>query len=530
MKEFVRKMFALAMVLALVTGVCALFSYRKSGFFIDEVYTYGLSNSYYKPFVIDLADGGIVDKVLTHADFEDYITVGDGERFAFGSVYYNQEQDVHPPLYYWLFHTVHSLFGGHSKWIALGLDYVLYMLALLVLWKLCMLLFDDRNIAAAGTVLYGLSGIGVSTMLMVRMYVLLTLLTVLLTYLAVKLMREQKKILYPLFALTLFAGLMTQYYFVFYAFFLCAVYDIRALLRRDFKDFVRFSLWAIAGVACLVLAFPACIDQLFADALVSGGSALDNLKATWAYGERFQKFWNGNQGVKLSAWGMRNSLEVSAALAVLLLPWFIKRLKGKALSTDALLPVLSAGLAYAVVVVISPVPEPRYIYNIMPLFVLPVCFVLHLISKTFEGARFERVVSFVLLLAASCWALWTVRTYPPDYLYPEHNDYNAAIEPYTNDACVYFNDNRKGAMTQDLIQLLSFDDVFVTDDPASEKLTEYLADKDSDNLVVYIDTSKFWSSGFEPEEILPVLEAETGYGNAEVLYQYELSETYLLTR
>lgn len=527
MKELIRKSFALTMVLVIVTGVCALFSYRKSGFFIDEIYTYGLSNSYYKPFVTEIGESGTTDKRITRGDFEDYITVGAGERFAFGSVYYNQSRDVHPPLYYWLFNIAHSLFGGSSKYIALGLDYVLYILALIVLWKLCMLLFEDRNIAATAAVLYGLSGIGVSTMLMVRMYVLLTLLTVLLTYFAVRLMREQKKGLYPLFALTLFAGLMTQYYFVFYAFFLCAVYDIRALVRRDFKDFVRFSLWSVGAVVCLVIAFPACLDQLFADALVSGGNAVDNLKNIGAYGSRFETYW---KAIKFSVRGLLCALEVSAALGVLLLPRLIRQRKGKAIRAEALLPVIPAVLSYIVVVIVSPVLEPRYIYNIMPLFVLPVCFALHLASKALEGVRFERIASFGLLLLASGWALWTVRTYPPDYLYPEHKELNSAIAPYTDSACVYFNDNRKAAMTQDIMQLLRFDDVFVTDDPKSEKLAEYIAQKGSDSLVVYVDVNEFWSSGFKSEEILPVLEAETGYKNAGLLYKYELSETYLLTR
>ena len=85
-------------------------------------------------------------------------------------------------------------------------------------------------------------------------------------------------------------------------------------------------------------------------------------------------------------------------------------------------------------------------------------------------------------------------------------------------------------MTQDLVQLIRFDGVFVANDPDSEKLAEYLAGKDSDTLIVYIDTNKFWSSGFSPEDILPELERATGYGNAQLLYSYELSQTYLLTR
>lgn len=527
MKGFIRRYFAAVLVLILITGVCALFSSRKSGYFVDELYTFGLSNSYYKPFVIDLADGGIVDTELSRETLLDYLTVGEGERFAVGSVYYNQTQDVHPPLYYWLFNLVYSLFPGFSKWPALALNFVLYMLTMFMLWKLCRELFSHRYIAAAALALYGLSGIGVSTMLMVRMYVLLTLLTVTLAYLTARLMHTRDKRLYPLVGLTIFAGLMTQYYFVFYAFFLCAVYDIRALVRRDFKDFLRFSLWALAGVACLVAAFPACLGQLFADALVSGGSALDNLRAIAAYGERFAEY---RKRIKFSVRGMHYALYAAAMMTAALSPWLIKRLRGKGLRLDSLLVILPALIAYAVVVVVSPVLEPRYIYNIIPILALLPCFLMYVCMEGTQGVRFREAAALVLTLATACWALWTVRTNPPDYLYPEHNDYNAAIEPYTGGACVYFNDNRKGAMTQDLAQLVRFGDVFVANDPASERLSDYIAEKDSDTLVVYIDTNKFWSSGFAPEDILPELERTTGYKNAQLLYSYELSKTYLLTR
>ncbi len=527
MKDLLRRYFAVALVIVLIAGVCALFSYRKSGYFVDEIYTFGLSNSYYKPFVIDLAEGGIADKELERETLLDYLTVGEGERFALGSVYYNQSQDVHPPLYYWLFNLVYSIFPGFSKWPALALNFVLYMLTMLMLWKLCMELFSNRHIAATALALYGLSGIGVSTMLMVRMYVLLTLLTVTLAYITARLMRTRERRLYPLVALTVFAGLMTQYYFVFYAFFLCAAYDIRALIRRDFGDFMRFSLWAVAGVACLVLVFPACIDQLFADALVSGGSAVDNLKAVTAYGERFSTYW---KKIKFSVRGMQYALYAMALIAAVLSPWLARGLRGKKLRFDSMLIILPAFITYAVVVVVSPVLEPRYIYNIMPVLALLPCFLMYVCAEGAQGVRFRDWTAFALTMVAACWALWTVRTYPPDYLYPEHNDYNAAVEPYTSGACVYFNDNRKGAMTQDLAQLIRFDDVFVANDPASEALANYIAEKNSDTLVVYIDTNEFWSSGFDPEDILPELERTTGYTDAQLLYSYELSKTYLLTR
>ena len=136
--------------------------------------------------------------------------------------------------------------------------------------------------------LYGLSTIGLSTMVMIRMYVLMTALTVLLALQVAELVKKPRPALYPLIGLTIFLGLMTQYYFVFYAFFLCAGYVLYALCRKDFKSLGLFALCAFAGVGLLLLCFPACLDQLFAEKLVSGGSALQNLKNTAGYDFRFE--------------------------------------------------------------------------------------------------------------------------------------------------------------------------------------------------------------------------------------------------
>ncbi|MEI3101615.1 MAG: glycosyltransferase family 39 protein [Oscillospiraceae bacterium] len=79
-----------------------------------------------------------------------------------------------------------------TKWTGLGLDFVIYMLTLLCLYKLLMALFSSRDIASAGVIFYGLCLLGMSTMLMIRMYVLLTLLSVLLAYLFLRVIREFK--------------------------------------------------------------------------------------------------------------------------------------------------------------------------------------------------------------------------------------------------------------------------------------------------------------------------------------------------
>jgi hypothetical protein len=81
-------------------------------------------------------------------------------------------------------------------------------------------------------------------------------------------------------------GLLTQYYYVFYAFFLCAACDVYLLAKRRWKDLAWFSCCALGGVAMFCLIYPACFDHLFAEKLVSGGSMLQQLMN---FGDHFRR-------------------------------------------------------------------------------------------------------------------------------------------------------------------------------------------------------------------------------------------------
>lgn len=524
MENWLKKNTALILALVLVCAVCLMFAARKDGMFIDEIYTYGLSNSYYAPYVTDIKGGSLIDKVMTREELTDYLTVGEGDRFAVGSVYYNQTRDVHPPLYYWLFNFVSSLVPGEfSMWPALILDLVIYLLTLFVLYKLSLLLFGSRLCAASAVLIYGLSTIGISTMLMIRMYVLLTLLTVLLAYLIVRLMREKRAALYPLIALNIFAGLMTQYYFVFYAFFVCLGYDIYALIKKDYKSFFIFSLSALAGVLCLVFAFPACLDQLFADALVSGGDAVDNLKNVSQYASRLVTF-------------VRDTLHRMRAVTwiafILLLTVLVRcktvaaGLRGKKLNWDALVPIVPAFVSFIVVAIVSPVPEIRYIYNLVPLLVLGVIALLHIAELSDTDMQSKLGVKIFVGVAICAMCLWQARCLAPDYIYEEYSDYDALLREHADAPCVYVDDNYFSPITYDMLQLMNFDDFLVTNDTASKAMLDYIGD--AEETVVFIDVSREWASGYDAEEILTGLEESTGYTQQTALYSNGFSAVYLL--
>ena len=81
-----------------------------------------------------------------------------------------------------------------------------------------------------------------------------------------------------------------------------------------------------------------------------------------------------------------------------------------------------------------------------------------------------------------------------------------------------------------MLQLIAFEDVYVTEDPASDGLAAYLEGKADEECVVYIDVDSMWGSGFDSGEVLEELFRETDYSAAEPLYRYALSDTYMLTK
>ena len=150
LKAAVKKYGLIALALVMTAGVCLLFCMRKQGFFIDEVYTYGLSNSMKGPYLTDIRNGNLIDSVISREEIADYLSAGSEDAFRFGFVTKNLERDVHPPLYYWIFHAVSSFFpGSDSKWIGLGINAVLFLLTTGVLCALCTKLYGSTEVAAA---------------------------------------------------------------------------------------------------------------------------------------------------------------------------------------------------------------------------------------------------------------------------------------------------------------------------------------------------------------------------------------------
>lgn len=523
------KKHALLIIALLLSAAMFLhFGRIKGGLFIDEIYTLGLSNSYYAPFISDAAGGEFKDVLLTRELMLEYLSVGEGDAFAFGSVYYNQVRDVHPPLYYWLVNIAYSLVPGSvSKWVGLGLNFPIYMLGLVIMYALGNRLFGDRRISALCTMMYGMSAIGLSSAIMIRMYVLLGTLTICLAYFALLYLQERRARHCLAIGLTITAGLMTQYYFVFYAFFLCAAVIIFLLAKREYRAMFGFSVCALGGVGLFVCAFPACLDHLFSGNLVSGQNAVQNLSKVSQYAKRLGEYMGSLMELCFAGF-----ILCIIALVIHILTRFVKGPPDEKERTFGAMLLIPAVLALIICTLVSPIVALRYVYNIAPiLYLIPGLLLSASIRRIGKAPYVKWAVPALLILGIAGSVLSATERCIPEYINPEHLDRTMAIEAHSAHPCIYITDKHFEPVTLDMLQLMLFEDVFVSNDCSSEKMMEYISGhKANEALVVYIDVDEVWSSGYNAEEIISQLEYATDYGMDYLICSSGgTSEAYLFT-
>lgn len=563
-KEINKKQLVSTIILVVLVLVVALgFMASKKGMFLDEIYSYGLSNSHYAPFMNALDDDGLVGATLISDDFNDYLTVQEGERFDVGSVLYNQKQDVHPPLYYLLLNAVSSLMPNEfSMWTGLLLGLPIWLLTGILLYRLTNNLIGrwDYSLLAVG--LWMLSQAGLSTLLMIRMYVLLTFMSILLAYLLERIISGRRNMMMFLaVGAVVFAGCLTQYFFAFYAFFACLVCGISLLGQKCIKQSFALAACSIMGVILFLIVWPAVFTHLGGDGITPGVGVLSSIMTSMS--NLFHYPYRVVHSFLLALKGMPiATIILGCSLFVLLIGAIHRRhkkdicedtpqegisdLSNKVQVNQRLIVIIPAVLTWVAVVVAAPFESVRYVYNLMPFIALAAVCVLQSVLRQIEASQFwssfvskinsDDKSSRVNLLGGGIVILCTLCLtiiVQPDYLYHEFADYDNAIAKYIDDPCIYYTDNKNPAITSDILQLRQFTSVYVSNaiNEVDIGLASYLSEyKDFDHLIVYVDVYQGLSgSGYDSNYIVSMLADRIDASNAAFLYKGDFSEAWLIS-
>ena len=271
------------MIIVQLIYSCYVFAYEKQGTHSDELWSYGLANSYYKPFIY-LEDGiyqddytggyegsDIANKWIDGSVMNDYLTVQYGQRFSYDSVYHNQVLDHHPPLYYAILHTICSFFpDSFSLWYAFSINLVSMVFIQIFLFKLTKLYTGKDAIALTVCLLYGAGTGALSTVLFLRQYCFMTMLITIYYYFSAKLFRsydkekgfDLKKYAPPM-ALTAFLLFFTNYTMAIICGIFTAVICLYMISRRRVKQMFIYGLSMAGALGLFCASYPYVIKHVF---------------------------------------------------------------------------------------------------------------------------------------------------------------------------------------------------------------------------------------------------------------------------
>ena len=256
----------------IIVSVFISLAHIKSGWYVDEIYSYGHASSTEGPFLNGQTKNMLVaDKYNLHhrwisgEAFHDYLTVQKNERFHYNHIFDNVRMDVHPPLYFIILHTLRSFLPeGFGKEVGLALNAGILLLLLWWFYQLAMIVLQDKNWAFGATFFFAFLPIVLEMSLFIRMYLLETAFFVGLLVQTLPLLEDDKislKRAIKIFCLAILCYL-THFYGLIYAFFLSAGMCIYFLIEKKTRLLFLYMLTMFLSVVAVALIYPAFFKVL----------------------------------------------------------------------------------------------------------------------------------------------------------------------------------------------------------------------------------------------------------------------------
>ena len=534
-----RILFVVALILIIL--VMIYFINKKEGFHCDEIFSYGSSNStysnvFYSDWKIDpeklffdeyVMQGNIFDVIKnvkyyyidnteekerlirekadeqentwrTREEAIDYMQVtGNGDAFNFSSVYWNQISDVHPPLFYTLVNAVSSVIQNNStKYIIFGINVVFFVLTAYFMRKI-LIEIKKKELAVLAVLLYGLSMAGISTVIFLRMYMILTFFTVVFLYLNIRIINndyhiDKRKVVELI--LTTVGGFLTQYFFCFYALLVVIIMSIIFLMKKKYKELLKYIVIFVVSAIIGILIFPMSLYHMFF------GERGVGYFANEAYGPRLRAFAE----LILNNFGANNIIGIALLILSVFVVIIVKKKENLPIFCLISIPII----CYIMIIAkIAPYVELRYIMNVLPIATI---FVVMMVGSMFDNRNYEILLVAVMIVGLSGYGFITQK---PSYLYEGYNKYLEVAEEYKDCDYVYvgyllFNHIQflPEYMTYENTMLMAQEDLWWIED--DEKL------KNADEFILGVEVT-----AANDEEVLQTVLDYTGFDKYEVLIE-----------
>lgn len=460
--------------------VAFFFCTQKQGFHYDEYYSYYSTNISEGMWLPD-GDWRTGDSIAGE------FMANEGEPLALDVVRISQSYDVHPPMYYYVLRIVSYVTKGiFSKWQGLGINLVFYLISLVILWSLANLLSDDNPVVAGfSLIITGLSPAVISTVMMVRMYSMLTCECMLVAYVCARALKKKQfdwcHLIIPMLLLSFF-GFMTHYYFVIYLFFVAAFMCIYMVIHREtrVKAFI-LGFGICFGLGVGVLYYPFCYSHIF-----KGYRGND---ATGAF------FDMSNTVGRLKFYTeIVNDYALSGAfytlVLIMILLYLMYRMKSKSKSGKIRVEILlitTICLGYFLVVsktataLSNPVEALRYHSPVFMLIVLLLVMALYYLGSTLNLSKLI-VVLLVLTTGVQIYGLMASKVF---FLYKDDvRNYEFARERRGECVVYIYNPDNRWMVWDDSKELMQYNQIFFISIDNADEIADDLI-KSCDNMYVY---------------------------------------------
>ena len=460
---------------------------------------------------------------ITSGQFRDYVTVDGSDAFDYLSVYFNVKDDNHPPVHFMLLHTMSSLFPGTlSPWLGCTINLICVGVTLWLLLRLGRQLSEilgmeeqGRLLGIFAVLLYGLSTGALASVLLIRMYCLLSCLCVALLSMHVEKWKEHgfDRSNKGLIAITVL-GFLTQYFFLFYCILLAAVTAAGLLCSKRMRElWIYIRSMTLAAVIGLAL-FPFAIADVFSSG--RGVEALDNLASGFAgYGARLLAFARILADRTVGDLLLGAGCVTAVVLAVVL--WY-RRHKGQELSMSRevrgilcmlIIPVVGY---YLLASRMSPYLVDRYVMPMFPMIALLFALLLCCLGKRLakDSGWKGRLVGIGLMALIIVVQGLRLASYDGEYLYRGYGQQEQLAEEYASLPCICV--YAGVGYYENLPEFMHYDRTLLV---TAEELAER---KDVDSLRMLDRVVVLIKPGVEEETVSSVLRERYGMEPEETLF------------
>lgn len=545
------KHLGLILIILLQTALYLWAGANKAYLHMDEAFSLGLTH-------FEQIDPASQEDFYNHWHsgeyFEDYLAVDETKKWDFRPVIQNQKDDVHPPLYYLLLRVgQNTVAGQYSKWPGIILNILIAagntVLVFLILGKL---LEKEQHSKAKALVMTGVVALTIATVsavVYIRMYQLLTF-WILLTVWWHLCLYERTKVSWKLLVAiggTAVAGMLTQYYYLFFLVPLWVVFVVKYVREKKWRELSWYTgaLVLVGGVS-LVL-WPVMLKHMF-----FGYRGQGVVQSLLNISQVFRQIWD--YILIIDYYDFHRMLILAVAMVVLLWLWRSLKIECSTIKTvekttwemkiglkfgsgmrerksGSLWPVViwPTMIYFLIVAAVSPYIELRYVMPVCGLIVMMVSWWLYRALTSVLNDKMSNVVMLgflgIMLVAAPVQlAMGAMRI---ELLYRDKEGLMRELQANRDVPTVYFITTENNRFLDNLLPFVVMDQSYLALDrrPSELKVEQIVRGKDlSRGLYVWI------SDQYNHKEILDEVREATDLGEVRHVRGVNTCDVYYLSK